>query len=47
MYQDRLASEIQNLVRKIERNKSKGYSTVKLESDLKRKLSQVKSKVSI
>jgi len=44
MYTNRLISEIQNLARKIARNKSKGYSTETLENDLKRKRAQAVAK---
>lgn len=44
MYQDRLISEIQNLAQKIARNKSKGYSTEKLEEAFERKKAQAAAK---
>jgi len=44
MYQDRLTSEIQNIVRKIKRNKALKISTAKLEKDLERKMAQAAAK---
>jgi len=44
MFQDRLISEIHNILRKIERNKSMKISTADLEKRLKQKITKAEAK---